>query len=268
MQPSFDHKPIPAILKTLVESSRQRVTSLRSQTSFDDLLKRAHSRTHRPFRAALKNADPAIIAEIKMASPSKGTFSNRLDPESQASAYARGGCAAISVVTEPKHFLGDLRWIEVIRAAVPVPVLRKDFIIDPIQVAESAVAGADAILLIARILTEEQLVWLTDTAHDCGLEILYEAHDEVDIEKIRMVDPQLVGVNARDLDTFVVDIDRVKRLRALLPSTSLLVAESGIERREQIVELGAAGYQAFLVGESLLRSDHPERLLRTLRGAE
>lgn len=266
MQSSSHHKPIPAILNTLVATSRQRASRLRSQTTFDELQERAGSRLQRPFRTALESADPAIIAEIKMASPSKGIFNDRLNVVSQAGAYARGGCAAISVVTEPEHFRGDLQWIGTIRNTVPMPVLRKDFLIDPIQVAESAAAGADAVLLIARILNGEQLTELTDAAHRCGLEVLYEAHDEHDIDMIHAVDAQLVGVNARDLDTFVVDAERAKQLRDLLPATALPVAESGIECREHIVELAAAGYQAFLIGETLLRSGSPEQLLRTLRG--
>ncbi len=262
------HKPIPAILQTLVESSRVRVEQLRSKATFEELSERGRTNTRRSFRRALETVSPAIIAEVKKASPSKGVFSDHVDPVMQVTAYASGGCAAISVVTEPEHFWGDLGWIEAIRDAVALPVLRKDFIIDAIQVAETAASCADAILLIARILSPDQLAELSDAAGTLNLDVLYEAHDESDIEKITRCNPQLVGVNARDLDDFTVDTERVKRLHAALPANALLVAESGIERREQIIELREAGYHAFLVGEALLRSDDPAALLHQLRGEE
>ncbi|MBD3297866.1 MAG: indole-3-glycerol phosphate synthase TrpC [candidate division Zixibacteria bacterium] len=266
MTPTSHHKPIPAILQTLVASSRIRVARLRAETTFEELSQRGRTITHRSFRRALESTSPAIIAEVKKASPSKGVLSDHLDPVVQVNAYASGGCAAISVVTEPEHFLGDWRWIEAIRDAVAVPLLRKDFIIDPIQVAETAAAGADAILLIARILSPDQLAELSDASQTLNLDVLYEAHDESDIDRIAQCDPQLVGVNARDLEDFTVDTERVKQLRAALPQSAILIAESGIEQPEQIAELREAGYHAFLVGEALLRSEDPAALLRQLRG--
>lgn len=266
MTPTSHHKPIPAILQTLVASSRVRVEQLRSETTFEELLQRGRTITRRSFRRALESTSSAIIAEVKKASPSKGVFNDQLDPVAQVTAYASGGCAAISVVTEPEHFLGDVGWIEAVRDAVALPVLRKDFIIDPIQVAETAAIGADAILLIARILSSDQLAELRDASRKLNLDVLYEAHDETDIETIARCDPQLVGVNARDLDSFTVDTGRVTQLRAALPQNALLIAESGIEQPEQIAELREAGYHAFLVGEALLRSDDPAALLRQLRG--
>jgi indole-3-glycerol phosphate synthase len=268
MTPTSSHTPIPAILTTLVNASRARVDTLRRQTSMNDLTERARSRQHRPFREALESAELAIIAEVKMASPSKGVFNDALDPVTQATSYSHGGCAAISVVTEPDYFQGDGAWISSIRHAVPVPVLRKDFIIDPIQVAETAALGADAMLLIARILSAGQVRELATTAYEFGLEVVFEVHDETDISLIEQLEPRLVGVNARDLDSFSVDLERVSRLRAALPSSALLIAESGIERHDQIVQLRQAGYRAFLVGEALLRSDDPAVLLRMLRGEQ
>ena len=225
----------------------------------------AGSHPHRPFRDALNQVSPAIIAEVKMASPSKGVFRTELDPALQAAAYVRGGCAAISVVTEPEYFLGSGEWVARIREQVQVPILRKDFIIDPVQITESAALGADAILLIARILTVEQLAEFSRLAYDNGLEVLFEVHDEPDVKKISGLSPRLVGVNARDLDTFDVDRQRLVALKKVLPAGTLLVAESGIESPAEVTQLQQAGYGAFLIGETLMRADDPTEMLRKLR---
>lgn len=261
-----DHRPIPAVLNRLIDASQKRVAVLQQERVERTIARLAGSHPHRPFREALEQVSPAIIAEVKMASPSKGVFRKDLEPALQATSYARGGCAAISVVTEPEYFLGSGEWVARIREQVDVPILRKDFIIDPVQILESAAIGADAILLIARVLTVEQLAEFSRLAYANGLEVLFEVHDEPDIAKISGLSPQLIGVNARDLDTFTVDRQRLVGLKKLLPAGALPVAESGIESHTDIAELQRAGYGAFLVGETLMRSDDPAATLRALRG--
>jgi indole-3-glycerol phosphate synthase len=214
------------------------------------------------------SAPPAIIAEVKKASPSKGVFRDDFDPVALVTAYHTGGAAAISVVTEPDHFQGRLEWIETIRATCDLPILRKDFIVDEIQVAESASIGADAILLIARILTDDEIARLSDAAVEANLEVLYEAHDAEDLMKIRVVNPRLVGVNARNLDNFVVDTGSFASLLPLIPSEAVAVAESGLENATQIQLLSQIGYRGFLIGETLIRADNPAKLISELRKPE
>ncbi|HSH00607.1 MAG TPA: indole-3-glycerol phosphate synthase TrpC, partial [candidate division Zixibacteria bacterium] len=227
---------------------------------------RAQGTRRRSLREALTGNTPAIIAEIKKASPSKGLFREDLDPLRLARAFQTGGAAALSVVTEPEFFLGSDNWIAAIRESVTLPILRKDFIVDPIQVAEAAALGADAILLIARILDPDQIATLTETAKNLNLDILYEVHDADDYSRIKAFDPQIVGINARNLDDFTVDTGAFARLRTLITGDTIAVAESGISEQRQVREFRADGFSAFLIGESLVCADDPAALLQELRG--
>jgi indole-3-glycerol phosphate synthase len=260
-------RPIPAILRTLQDAAQARAEALHSGESIDRLLAKAQEYPKRSLRNALANA-PAIIAEVKKASPSKGVFRDDFDPLNLVGAYANGGAAAISVVTEPDHFRGQGEWIAAIRDKVGLPILRKEFIVDPIQIAETGALGADAVLLIGRMLSPDQLVRLSEAAARTNLEVLYEAHDADDLRKIATVNPALVGINARDLDTFTVDTSRFAALRDLIPADAVAVAESGLHDADQIAGLTRIGYQGFLIGESLIRSGDPARLIRRLRAAE
>jgi indole-3-glycerol phosphate synthase len=220
----------------------------------------------RSLAEALRSGSPGIIAEIKKASPSRGILKSDLDPIELAKSYEQGGAAAISVVTEPEFFRGEGAWVASVREATALPILRKDFIVDPVQVAESAVLGADAILLIARILSPGKIKELALNAAEFGLEVLFEVHDEADLARVLALTPSLVGVNARNLDDFTVDTGLFRQLRQELPAGAIAIAESGIESRDQIIEFSEAGYDAFLIGESLVTSPDPLRLLRELRG--
>ncbi len=264
--PHSSNQSIPAILRKLVDASRSRLEQLRKDHTLADLMSVSGAHPKRSLVDALGSRAPAIIAEVKKASPSKGVFRDDFDPVDLATRYSEGGAAAISVVTEHEHFQGDSAWIADIHSHVDVPILRKDFIIDELQIAETAAVGADAVLLIARILSPHELSHLSAVASECGLDVLYEAHDADDLTKIANVGARLVGINARNLDNFKVDTQSFLDLRDRIPPYALAVAESGLDGPQQIADLQKAGFSGFLVGESLIRSADPGALLRRLRG--
>ncbi len=218
------------------------------------------------LREALAAPGASVIAECKRASPSAGLIREDFDPVALARAYADGGAAAISVVTEPDFFGGDSQWPALVRRAVKVPVLRKDFIVSRRQLYESSVLGADAVLLIARLLDSEALVDLLGLAAELELEVLLEIFADEDPTKAIDSGAPILGVNARDLATFEVRTDRVRELGRELPTDRILVAESGIRGAGDVAALSAAGYDAFLIGEHLVRASDPARELRELRG--
>ena len=225
----------------------------------------------RPFRAALE-ADAAggalaVIAEVKRRSPSKGGIAPDLDPAELAGAYARGGAACLSVLTDVEFFGGSPADLAAARGAVGIPVLRKDFTVSAHDVADARLMGADAILLIAAALDASELRDLHVLAVELALEVLVEVHDEAELERSLDVDATLIGVNQRDLVTFDVDTARAERLAGLLPDSVVRVAESGIAGREDGARLAGAGYHAVLVGESLVRSSDPAAAVRVLRDA-
>ena len=217
----------------------------------------------RDFVAALRKRRPAIIAEIKRASPSKGDIMPGLDPASVASEYAAGGAAAISVLTDV-HFKGSLDDLRAVRAAVDVPLLRKDFIFEPYQVYEARAAGADCILLIAAMLKEGELRSLAALARELGMATLVESHDSVEFALAQKIGASLIGINNRDLHTFVTDIAVTERLLSGYTGGALIVTESGIDSAEDIRRLDAAGAGAFLIGESLLKGGAPGAKLAEL----
>jgi indole-3-glycerol phosphate synthase len=221
----------------------------------------------RDFVAALRDAPtPAVIAEVKHASPSAGAIRDA-DPGEQAARYEQGGAAAISVLTEPRHFDGSLLHLQAARRAVTVPVLRKDFVVHPAQVIESRAAGADAILLIASAVSEMELKALLAAAADLGLGALVEAHTDEDLDRVLATDAEVVGVNARDLETLEMHPDRALALLRRVPQDRFAVAESGLASAEDVHRVVEAGARGVLIGEALMRAEHPAEALRQLRGA-
>ena len=216
----------------------------------------------RGFAAALARPGVRVIAEIKRASPSRGDLRPDLHPGDLAAAYQAGGAAAISVLTEPAFFKGSAKDLKRARDVVELPVLRKDFILEPYQVYETAAMGADAMLLIVRILDDETLASLLALAHGVGLETLVEIHDEADARRLAGLAVPVVGINNRDLAHFHTDVDRAARLAALLPRGTAVVAASGIHDAAAIQQTLAAGLRRFLVGEALVRAPDPTALLK------
>lgn len=254
------------ILAEIVEHKRQEVLELHERAAI--LEQQAHERrSHpRPFIEALRQREPAIIGEIKKASPSRGLLQADFHPAFLAHAYEEGGAACLSVLTDKQYFQGSLHDLEAARAAVSVPVLRKDFIIDRVQIFEAAAHGADAILLIAAILDVSELQSLRELAASLELAALVEVHDAEEVSKAVDSGAEVIGVNNRNLDTFEVSLDTSLRLSYLLPSQAVRVSESGIYTRADIEVLRGAGFNAFLVGESLMRSRNPADALRALAG--
>lgn len=205
---------------------------------------------------ALSGDSVKLIAEVKKASPSKGLLCPDFNPVALAVTYARHGAAAISVLTEVNHFQGSLEYLAAIKQAVSTPVLRKDFIFDEYQVYESAAGGADAILLIAAILSRQQLEELLALSRSLGLGCLVEVHDENEVEKALLGGAEIIGINNRDLNTFAVDIDTTRRLRPLIPEGRIVVSESGINNRDDIRRMKEWGINAVLVGEALVTASN------------
>jgi indole-3-glycerol phosphate synthase len=218
----------------------------------------------RGFAAALRACRLAVIAEIKKASPSKGLIRADFDPVAIARAYAASGAAAISVLTEERYFQGSPGYLESVRAAVVLPLLRKDFIFDPYQLIEARAWGADAALLIVAMLDDAALAELHGAGSELGLDMLVEAHTAEEAARAAAIGATLIGINNRDLRTFVTSLDTAVRLRPTLPAGALAVAESGIESPADVTRLRDAGYDAFLVGESLMRAPDPGAALRAL----
>jgi indole-3-glycerol phosphate synthase len=220
----------------------------------------------RSLAEALRNTAPAVIAECKKASPSVGLLRSDFDPAALARAYEEAGAAAISVVTEADFFRGEIRWLSRVRDEVHLPVIRKDFIVSERQLMETAVEGADAVLLIQRILEPERLTRLMDLAEKLSLEVLLEVFADEDPATAVDSGAPIIGVNARDLTSFTTRLDRVETLIAAIPSDRVRVAESGISCRADVQRLHRAGYDAFLIGEALVRADDPADTLRQLTG--
>jgi indole-3-glycerol phosphate synthase len=219
----------------------------------------------RPFLEALRAAPPpALIAEIKRASPSAGSIAPDADPRSLAMAYEAAGAAAVSVLTEPRHFQGSLADLQAVRSSVGIPVLRKDFHVHPVQLIEARAAGADAALLIVAAISDSELSALLTTARDLGIGTLVEAHSDEDLERALATDAEVIGVNARDLETLAVDVPGALERIGRVPDDRLAVLESGIAARADVDAAVEAGASAILVGEALVRADDPARAARKL----
>ncbi|MGA2182527.1 MAG: indole-3-glycerol phosphate synthase TrpC [Bryobacteraceae bacterium] len=220
----------------------------------------------RDFARALTANPPAIIAEIKKASPSRGLIAAGFDPSRIARAYELGGAAAISVLTDQKHFQGSLADLESARAAVRLPVLRKDFTIDPFHVLEAAAHDADAILLIVAVLSDRELRDYRELAASHGMAALVEVHDGEELKRAVVSGAEIIGVNNRDLRTFEVRLETSLELAADMPANAIRVAESGIRTAADVRRLRAAGYHACLVGEHLMTAKDPAAAVRALLG--
>ena len=254
-------KAIPDILAQIVEQKKLELAQREG-----GLERRAEESMagRRYFARALIDRQPAIIAEIKRASPSKGTLAEDFDPPALARAYEQGGAAALSVLTDEKHFQGTLSHLESARSAVRLPVLRKDFTIDPYHVHQAAAHGADAILLIAAILSERELRDFRELAEHYRMAALVEVHGEEELEPAVASGARIIGVNNRDLRTFHVDLNVSLRLADKIPAGVIKVAESGIHTAADVRRLQAAGYNSFLIGEHLMKSGDPARALQAL----
>ncbi|MDX1583917.1 MAG: indole-3-glycerol phosphate synthase TrpC [Thermoanaerobaculia bacterium] len=216
------------------------------------------------FRTSLGREGIRIIAEVKSASPSAGTILKDPDVEAIALEYAKGGAAAISIVTEPHFFRGSRSWLRRAASASGLPVVMKDFIVSRAQVVRGIAAGADAVLLLASVLEEGELRELRLSCEEYGRDALVEVHDEAELEKAVNAGAGIIGVNNRDLQTFDVNLETAERLRPMIPDRAVAVSESGIRTREDIARLRRAGYSAFLVGETLMKSERRSETIREL----
>jgi indole-3-glycerol phosphate synthase len=245
-----------SILDEIVASKHREVAAARLRMPLDEMEHQAaEAPPTRDFLAALSGPGPIrLIAEVKKASPSAKVIREDFEPISIARTYQDHGAACLSVLTDAPYFQGHLSYLARIRAAVALPLLRKDFIIDEYQVVEARLAGADAVLLIAEILDDARLVSLRERAQALGMAALVEFHDEANLPRVLDSGATLVGVNNRDLTRFVTDLDRTLRLRDAVPPHVTLVSESGIRCRRDVERLEAAGVSAVLVGEALMRS--------------
>jgi indole-3-glycerol phosphate synthase len=261
-------EPVMSFLEQVVEERRKAVKEAAASISSRELLDQVDGREHHSLAGSLANASgPCIIAEVKKASPSAGLLSEDYRPADQARLYAGAGAAAISVLTEPVHFLGSGEHLRAVRQSVALPVLRKDFICDPYQLHEALAWGADVILLIVAAIDGVLLRDLYEEATERGLEVLAEAHSESELECALELPMAIPGVNSRDLKSLTTDISRAEVLGPRLPAGRVAVAESGIRTADDVRRLWKSGYRGFLVGETLMKAVDPAAAVRNLRGS-
>lgn len=262
-QPST-HRARPS-LAGILAAARERVAALQPRRRE---LERAAAAAPEPpgWRAAFAGPAVAVIAEVKRRSPSAGAIAPGLDPGRHAAAYERGGARAVSVLTEQPHFGGSLDDLRHVRRAVALPVLRKDFLLDPVQLHESRAAGASAVLLIVRALAPDALGLLAREARDLGLACLLEVHGPAELDLALAVEPECIGVNARDLDTFRVDVPGTERVLERIPPGVVAVAESGLAARADVERVAAWGADAILVGTALAAAPDPGAAVGALVG--
>jgi indole-3-glycerol phosphate synthase len=259
-----------SVLDRIVDATRENVARRREAVPLSELEGRlAAPRDDRPFREALTSPGVSLIAEHKRRSPSAGEIRAGATVAEIVTAYERGGAAALSILTEGPHFGGSLDDLREARGASALPILRKDFVVDPYQVYESAVAGADAILLIVAALDDDALAALHRDALALDLDVLVEVHSEPELDRaLEIADPDVIGINNRDLVDFSVDVERTYELLSDVPAGKTVVSESGFHTREQLDELERVGVDAVLVGETLMRAPDPEDACRELSGLE
>ena len=255
------------ILERIVAARRIAVEELKASASATLREQRARSApAPRNFRQAIRGPSVAVIAECKQRSPSGGILQATYDPVRLARRYAAGGAAAVSVLTEPEFFRGSLQDMTAVRAAVDVPVLCKDFIVDAVQVLEARAAGADAILLIVALLEDSSLALLHESVVTLGMQALVEVHSESEVARALALRPAMIGINNRDLTRMKTEPETTRRLRPLILDGQAVVSESGIQSREDITALGEIGIDAVLIGEALLRAPDIEAKLAELTG--
>ncbi len=259
-------EPQSKLLDEIIFNKRQEVTSLKLQLKLNKLPKERKNVCD--FYSAFPKGKISLIAEVKKASPSAGVIVEDFDPVDIAKAYEKAGAAALSVVTDQKYFQGEIRYLERVKLSAKVPVLRKDFIIDESQIYESYRYGADAVLLIARILTDEQLIDFIGLTKKLKLRCLVEVHDGADTERALRSRARIIGINNRDLDTLAVDLQTTFDLIDKFPELKkgIIISESGISSPEQVRALREKGVSGILVGESLLRSSNVAEKIKRLMG--
>ncbi len=257
------------MIEQLIAAAREGVEDRRAQTPQADLESRLHARGEdRPFSEALVRPGLSVIAEFKRRSPSAGEISADAAIAEQVGAYERGGAAALSVLTDERHFGGTLEDLRAARAACDLPILRKDFIVDPYQLFEAAVNGADAVLLIVRALDDTELSEMHETARGLDLDCLVEVHDGEELERALQLDVDVIGINNRNLDEGSVDVATTYELMPDVPAGKTVVAESGIATRPELEELERVGVDAVLIGSALMSAADPEALTRDLTGSD
>jgi len=258
---------MPASLDSIVAATRDRLSQRRRGVDLQALEQSAAQHSPRGFRASLQRVsrqDIAIIAELKKASPSKGLIRADFQPAALAAELAQAGAAALSVLTDEEFFQGSLDYLRQASAATSLPCLRKDFILDEFQIVEARANCADAILLIVAALNEKELRFLAAQARANELDVLCEAHDEEELQRALDAGCDLIGINSRNLRTFEVNLETAFRLAEKIPNECLAVAESGIHSGADLARLRSAGYDAFLIGESLMRQERPGEALTQL----
>ncbi len=256
------------ILDEIIKNTREELAARKALKPLEALKSevRALPKKEPSFLKSLQAASFAVIAEIKRRSPSKGVLREDFDPVAIAREYEASGAAALSVLTDEKFFGGSPEVLKQVRRAVRLPILRKDFVVEEYHVWESRLLGADAVLLIADILSAGQIADLQALAGSLGMDALVEVHSQLDVEKALQAKPRLLGINNRDLHTFWTDIKVTERLSCEVPKGIFLVSESGIQNHEDLIYLSALGVRAALVGESLMRQKSPGLALKTLLG--
>jgi indole-3-glycerol phosphate synthase len=261
---------MPDFLDKIVAATRTRVAKAKREADLRELEHRAEHHVPHGFRRALvekSTHDLAVIAELKKASPSKGLIRPDFHPADLARELESAGASALSILTDEEFFQGSLANLQAASAAVKIPCLRKDFIVDEFQLLEARAHSADAVLLIVAALSQPELTSLSRAAHAHGLDVLCEVHDSDELHRALDTGLHLIGVNSRDLRTFKVDLEFAIRLANQIPANVVRVAESGIHNSADVARLRAAGYHAFLVGESLMRAQHPGEALQELLNA-
>ena len=246
-----------SILQDIVENTQSKLIQKKAELSLTDL-KSELSTCNLPkssFKASLINKDEAIIAEIKKASPSAGIIVEDFDPVQKAKDYEAFGASALSILTEEDFFMGSIQHLKDVKATTSLPILRKDFMIDEYQIYESKLIGADCILLIASILSDQQIKDFTEVAEKLELDYLIEVHDEEELRRIENFENALIGVNNRNLNTFEVDINNSVKLKASFTGKNIFISESGIKSRKNLIYLQENNINVFLIGESLMKGD-------------
>jgi indole-3-glycerol phosphate synthase len=259
--------PMVSSLEQIVAATRRRIEDAKGSADLRRLEQEAERHVPRGFRRALaarSRSGPAVIAELKKASPSRGLIRGNFEPESLAAELEANGAAALSVLTDEEFFQGSLDNLRRASARSTLPCLQKDFIVDEFQLWQARASWADAILLIVAVLSQTDLIALANKSRSMGLDVLCEAHNEEELRRGLDAGCDLIGVNNRDLKTFKVDIENAMRLAKFVPREVICVAESGIDKASDIARLRAAGYHAFLVGESLMKAESPGRALKVL----
>ena len=262
---------MPASLDQIVVATRRKVAEARRTADRRELERQAQLHVPRGFRRTLESrarSGPAVIAELKKASPSRGLIRAEFDAAKLATELEGAGAAALSVLTDAEFFQGSLQNLQLASGATKLPCLRKDFMVDEFQLLEARAHGADAVLLIVAALSPAEMNRLAVQASEYSLDVLCEVHDEREVQRAVDSGCELIGVNSRDLRTFQVDLETAFRLAELIPSNAVRVAESGIHSGADIVRLRAAGYHAFLIGESLMKAKAPGEALRELLAGE